>query len=186
MNRFPSNDAIIESLFRLRRIHDRHPPILQLNQYENSEYNVLNAYSSNEMFGSTEFYNYVHEQLRNDNKTPLTHMMPFIRRATSQINNNGPLYDCVVYRSMNLSNKDRNFFTSGKIFRFLGFTSTSTLREVARRFGDTLIEIRISAGCRQVRNITNISYFTAEQEWLFPPYSCFRVGGKDHDLIVLE
>ncbi|CAF3102025.1 unnamed protein product [Rotaria sp. Silwood2] len=138
------------------------------------------------MFGSTEFYNYVNEQLRNDNKTTLTHLMPFIRRATSQINNNGPSYDCVVYRGMNLSNKDRKFFTSGKIFRFPGFTSTSTLREVARRFGDTLFEIRISAGCRQVRDIANISCFTAEQEWLFSPYSRFRVGGKDHDLIVLE
>jgi hypothetical protein len=153
---------------------------------ENSEYNVLKAYSSNEIFGSTEFFNYVNQQLCKDNESALKKLMPFIRRATKQINDNGPSHDCIVYRGMKLNNRQRGYFTAGKIFRFPGFTSTSTRRDVASYFGNTLFEIRIPAGCRQVRDIAMISCYRYEEEWLFSPYSRFRVQEKRHDMIVLE
>ena len=147
---------------------------------------MLRIYTSNELFGSTVFYDYINDQLRKDNKDKLRKMMPFIRRATYQINHNGPSQNLTVYRGMHLTKNNQGFFTSGKIFRFQGFTSTSTQKWVASGFGNTLFEIEIHAGCEQVRNVADISYFSIEQEWLFSPYSRFQVQGKHHDVIQLK
>lgn len=183
--RCPSTNQIIDSLIGLGITNDRNHRILQLIQSQSEDYNVLHAYTSNEMFGSIEFYQYVNKQLRNDDSFTLRQLMPFIRRATQQINDNGPLYRCVVYRGMNLENRERNYFTPGKVFRFPGFTSTSSNIDIARGFGNTLFQIQIPAGCRQVRDVAAISCFTYEQEWLFSPYSRFQVQEKQSRMIVL-
>ncbi|CAF1553904.1 unnamed protein product [Rotaria sp. Silwood1] len=112
--------------------------------------------------------------------------MPFIRRATYQINYNGPDESCVVYRGMELDEDQLDYFIPEKVFRFPGFTSTSTIKSVAKGFGNTLFKIRLFSDCPQVRNIGDISYFPMEEEWLFVPYSRFKVKKCKNRVITLE
>ncbi|CAF3424578.1 unnamed protein product [Rotaria sp. Silwood2] len=112
--------------------------------------------------------------------------MPFIRRATYQINYHGPDESCVVYRGMELDEDQLDFFTPGKVFRFPGFTSTSTIKSVAKGFGDTLFKIHVFSQCPQVRNIAEVSYFPMEEEWLFVPYSLFKVTKSEDRVITLK
>ena len=185
-DRCPTNDEIVSSLLDLQVVNSSQHPVLELIRMEDPEYNVLKVYTSSESFGSKAFYNYINEQLRIDDKDTIRKLMPFIRRATYQINNKGPTQNCVVYRGMNLSRNDQNFFTTNKVFRFQGFTSTSSKKWLASTFGDTLFKIEIDAGCQQVRNVADISYYTGEHEWLFSPYSRFRVQGKHYGVIRLK
>ena len=108
-------------------------------------------------------------------KSRLKYLMPFIRRATYQINHHGPEDSCVVYRGIDLNEDQLEFFRPGRVFRFPGFTSTTTSRRVARGFGETLFKIQVSSDILQARNVTEISCYPAEEEWLFVPYSRFQV-----------
>jgi hypothetical protein len=183
---YPSNYSVINSLIGLKGIHNSSHPVLASIHNEPEEHNVIKVYTSNHLFGQNTFYRYVNQELCRDNKTTLKKLMPFIRRAAKQINNNGPSQSCVVYRGMQLDQEQRNFFTQGKVFRFPGFTSTTLSKDIAKTFGNILFEIRIFAGCHQVRDVANISYFTYEQEWLFSPYSRFKVIGRNYNTIILD
>jgi hypothetical protein len=151
-----------------------------------NEHDVIRAYTSNVTVGSQTFYNYMNQQLCNDNRDTLRHLMPLIRRATRQINRHAPSCQCIAYRGMKLSKQQGAFFTIGTIFRFPGFTSTSKSQYQAKKFGNTLFEIHIYAGCLQVRDVSDISHFPSEQEYLFSPYSLFEVTGLSNGMIILN
>jgi len=87
---------------------------------------------------------------------------------------------------MNLDDKQRAFFKIGIKFRFPGFTSTSKIRNPPRIYGNTVFEIKVDANCLQVRDISNISHYPQEQEYLFSPYSLFEVIDTYDDTIVLK
>ncbi|CAF1165590.1 unnamed protein product [Adineta ricciae] len=125
-------------------------------------------------------------QLANDAGHILVKLMPLIRRATSQINYKPPPNDCVVYRCMELTNKQKEHFKTNTVFRFPGFTSTSKSKAAAKKFGLVLFEIHIPAGCKQVRNIAAVSHFENEEEYLFSPYSLFKVTGRTSECIILK
>ncbi|CAF2672187.1 unnamed protein product [Rotaria sp. Silwood2] len=112
--------------------------------------------------------------------------MPFIRRTTSQINKHGPKKDCVAYHGMHLNSEQRSFFTKNKLFRSPGFTSTTKKKEVAKTLGNTLFEIRISARCSQVRDISQFSHFKYEEKMLFSPHSRFQVVTTFNEVIILR
>ncbi|CAF1132466.1 unnamed protein product [Rotaria sordida] len=184
--RCPSCSSVINSLLTLQVINNRSHPILRSIKNEPDAYDTIKVYTSNFDFGSMKFYKYVNEQLMNDDKKILANLIPFIRRATNQINHNSTTEDCILYRGMHLNDQQRQFFTIGKFFRFPGFTTTTENIEVARSFGNTLFEIHILAPCHQVINVTNISYYEEEREWLFSPYSRFQVTGKKDEFIILQ
>jgi hypothetical protein len=153
---------------------------------EPSDYDVIKTYTSDLEYGSRTFYQYVNKQILNDNGSRLRHLMPYIRRATYQINHHGPENSCVVYRGMDLDEHQRDFFTRGKVFRFPGFTSTTTSRSIARYFGNTVFKIRVPSDIPQARNVARFSCFPAEEEWLFVPYSRFKVISSESRKITLE
>ncbi|CAM4836363.1 unnamed protein product [Rotaria magnacalcarata] len=123
--------------------------------------------------------------MQDDPRTMKT-LMPFIRRATRQINQHSPSSQRIVYRGMTLTNEQCAFFTVNKIFRFPGFTSTSEDQNVAQQFGNVLLEIEVPHPCYQVRNISHISYYQSEREWLFSPYSQFQVMNRNNNTIYLR
>ncbi|CAF4853283.1 unnamed protein product, partial [Rotaria socialis] len=182
----PSTTTVIDSLIGLPHVNDENHPVLQLIKKGDPAHNVLRAYSSNEKFGSTEFYSYVNKLLHDDKDAKVKNLMPFIRRATWQINKHGPIECTTVYRGMTLDEKRRSYFTPGRIFRFPGFTSTSLSKHMARNYGNTLFEIRIPPRCQQVKDISNFSCYKNEQEWLFSPYSRFQVRANQQNIIVLD
>lgn len=182
----PTNDEIISSLLKLSEIRSRDHPVLQAIRCGDPDHNVLKVYVSDALLGSAEFYRYINAQLREDNENIIEKLMPFIRRATYQINHHGPSQDLTVYRGMHLDPKDQFFFTVGKTFRFQGFTSASEQITIARRFGNIIFQIKIYAGCHQVRNVASISPFPTEEEWLFSPYSRFKVLQANPGVIWLE
>jgi hypothetical protein len=151
-----------------------------------SDYDVLKTYTSELDYGSKKLYKYVNEQIVDDRASRLKHLMPFIRRATYRINHEGPDESCVVYRGMELDEDQLDFFTPGKVFRFPVFTSTSISKSIARRFGDILFKIHIFSNCPQVRNVAEISCFPLEEEWLFVPYSLFKVTKSEGREITLK
>lgn len=183
---YPSNDSVIDSLRGLHGINSSSHPVIISIQNENDEHNAIKTYTSDYQFGQKKFYNYVNRELCRDNKTTLKKLMPFIRRTTKQIKNNGPSQSCVVYRGMQLKQQQRIFFTKGKVFRFPGFTSTSLNKDIAKSFGNILFEIHIFPGCLQVRDVAQISYYTHEQEWLFSPYSRFKVLDITYSVIIIQ
>ncbi|CAF1149956.1 unnamed protein product [Rotaria sordida] len=158
--RCPSCSSVINSLLTLQVISNRSHPILRSIKNEPDAYDTI--------------------------KKILANLIPFIRRATNQINHNSTTEDCILYRGMHLNDQQRQFFTIGKFFRFPGFTTTTENIEVARSFGNTLFEIHILAPCHQVINVTNFSYYEEEKEWLFSPYSRFQVTGKKDEFIILQ
>ncbi|CAF0989314.1 unnamed protein product [Didymodactylos carnosus] len=182
----PCYDDVIDSLLALDGIDDRSHPVCRMIKDESADYDVIKTYTSEHRYRSKAFYSYVNKQLLKDRKSRLEHLMPFIRRATHQINHRGPDDSCVVYRGMDLNREQVRFFTPGKIFRFPGFTSTTTDRSVAESFGDILFKIRVPADISQARNIADISCFPSEDEWLFVPYSRFKVISSENRKITLE
>lgn len=171
----PSHQTVIDSLRKLKQIRHRSHPICAAIENNSKENDVVTTYTSDMLYGKRKFYRYVNEQICRDDKQRLKRLMPFIRRATSQINYHGPETELVLYRGV-MHRRDQNmFYTPGKMFRFPGFTSTSTDPNVAKDFGTTLLEIHVPPRCAQVRNIANVSCFPGEAEWLFAPYSRFKV-----------
>jgi hypothetical protein len=182
----PSIDSVIKSLILLEGITDESHPIICFIRNGNSEEGVLKAYSSSEKVGSIEFYLFINQQLCNDDENALRKLMPYIRSATKQINHNGPHQPQIVYRGMYITEENRHFFVPGRVFRFPGFTSTSERDEIAKDFGNVVFQIKIPGKCHQVRDIASISCFKYEAEWLFVPYSRFRVEATIGRQIVLE
>ncbi|CAF3572516.1 unnamed protein product [Rotaria socialis] len=150
------------------------------------EDDVIRTYSSEIEVGVKHFYTYVNEQLCKDDNSTVSKLMPLIRRATHQINYKAPKNACVVYRGIDLNDSYKKYFKVGTIFRFPGFTSTSLSREKAETFGDTLFKIKIYSGCLQVRDLSKISDFPEEEEYLFSPYSLFEVTEKNDEMITLK
>ncbi|CAF1468964.1 unnamed protein product [Adineta ricciae] len=182
----PSSDSVIDGLIGLGIINDRSHAILTAIETEPDSYNIIKVYSSDFYLGSKKFYKYINEELMNDNEDTLGKLMPFIRRATSQINHHDIDRGGILYRGMNLNEEQRNFFSIGKLFRFPGFTTTTENIDVARRFGDTLFEIHVNAPCHQVVHMAHISYYKDEEEWLFSPYSRFQVKEIIEEFIILQ
>jgi hypothetical protein len=151
-----------------------------------NNYDVIRTYTSNIKVGFHTFYTYINEQLCKDDEQTIQKLMPLIRRATKQINYNGPTEDCVVYRGMQLNAQQRAYFKINTIFRFPGFTSTSKSQVLAEKFGNTLFQIHIYSGCLQVKDVANISHYPSEQEYLFSPYSLFEVTGKNGKSITIR
>ena len=87
---------------------------------------------------------------------------------------------------MKLTDKQKAYFKTNTVFRFPGFTSTSKSKAAAQKFGLVLFEIHIPAGCKQVRNVAAISHSKDEQEYLFSPYSLFKVTGRTLECIILK
>ncbi|CAF1252321.1 unnamed protein product [Rotaria sp. Silwood1] len=150
------------------------------------EENAIRMYSSNHTIGTQRCYTFINEQIHEDDDDTISKLMPLIRRATNQINYNPPSNDCVVYRGINLTNDNKKLFNIGTIFRFPGFVSTSKNKEKAKSFGNTLLTIKIYSGCLQVRDISSISYFPEEEEYLFSPYSLFEVIDTNSETITLK
>ncbi|CAF3622393.1 unnamed protein product [Rotaria socialis] len=186
VEKYPSCSAVVESLLTIEDINDRSHPVLVSLEKHSDSHDAIKIYSSYMDVGPLKFYKYVNEQLLADDKDTLTKLMPFIRRATYQINHNSANEDTILYRGMNLNEQQQDFFRIGKFFRFPGFTATTAKKHIARSFGKTLFEIHVSAPCHQVINMANISYFQEEEEWLFSPYSRFRVKDKTKELIILQ
>ncbi|CAF1559938.1 unnamed protein product [Rotaria magnacalcarata] len=186
VEKYPSCSAVIESLLAIEDINDRSHPVLVSLEKHSDSHDAIKIYSSYMDVGPLKFYKYVNEQLLADDKDTLAKLMPFIRRATYQINHNSTNEDTILYRGMNLNEQQQDFFRIGKFFRFPGFTATTAKKHIARSFGKTLFEIHVSAPCHQVINMANISYFREEEEWLFSPYSRFRVKDKTKELIILQ
>jgi hypothetical protein len=184
--REPETTTVIKSLHDLEDGSQKYLKIIQDIQMTPDEHDVIRVYTSNIEVDSQTFYNHLNEQLCKDNKPTLRHLMPFIRRATYQINRHAPPHECVAYRGMNLNNKQRAYFKTGTIFRFPGFTSTSRSKRLAESFGNTLFEIHIYAGCLQVRDVSDISHFPNENEYLFSPYSLFKVIDIKEKMIILR
>lgn len=185
--RHPDKASVINSLRTLENGSNNFAKIIQSIENESGEHDVIRTYSSDFFVAHQKFYCYANQQLCGDNMDTVSKLMPLIRRATRQINYHAPSSTLVVYRGMTLSNSQKAFFTTGTIFRFPGFTSTSKSKCKAQIFGsNTLFEIHIYAGCLQVRDIASISYYPSEEEYLFSPYSLFEVTAKNDDLIVLK
>jgi hypothetical protein len=184
--REPETTTVIKSLHDLEDGSQKYLKIIQDIQMTPDEHDVIRVYTSNIEVDSQTLYNHLNEQLCKDNKPTLRHLMPLIRRATYQINRHAPLHECVAYRGMNLNNTQRAYFKTGTIFRFPGFTSTSRSKRLAESFGNTLFEIHIYAGCLQVRDVSDISHFPNENEYLFSPYSLFTVIDIKEKMIVLR
>ncbi|CAF1428195.1 unnamed protein product [Adineta ricciae] len=184
--RRPEKYAVINSLkslpFNYGNAHLVHKAIVD----EPEEHDVIRTYTSDLKYGAQSFYAFVNRQLANDAGHILVKLMPLIRRATSQINYKPPPNDCVVYRCMELTNKQKEHFKTNTVFRFPGFTSTSKSKAAAKKFGLVLFEIHIPAGCKQVRNIAAVSHFENEEEYLFSPYSLFKVTGRTSECIILK
>lgn len=151
-----------------------------------SSHDIIKTYSSDIRTGTHTFYSYINKQLCNDNGDTLRKLMPLIRRATKQINLNEPDEECVVYRGMNLNSEQCDCFQIDTIFRFPGLTSTSKSEFSAKRFGKNLFKIIISPRCPQVKNMTDISCFPLEEEYLFSPYSRFHLIEKNGNYITLQ
>jgi hypothetical protein len=159
--------------------------VIQAIENAPDEHDVIRTYSSNITVGSHTFYTYINQQLCKDDEQIVQQLMLLIRRATKQINLNPPTTACIVYRGIELNEEQLAYMEINTIFRFPGFTSTSKSKESAEKFGNTVFEIHIYAGCLQVKDISNISHYPNEQEYLFSPYSLFKVTGKNGKLIVL-
>ncbi|CAF1223280.1 unnamed protein product [Adineta ricciae] len=184
--RHPAKYDVINSLkslpFNYGNTHLVHKAIAD----EPEEHDVIRTYTSDLEYGNQSFYAFVNKQLANDAGHILVKLMPLIRRATFQINYKPPLNECVVYRCMRLTNKQKEHFKTNTVFRFPGFTSTSKSKTAAKKFGSVLFEIHIPAGCKQVRNIAAISHFKDEEEYVFSPYSLFKVTGRTLECIILK
>jgi hypothetical protein len=185
--RHPGKTPVINSLRTLENGTGKFAKIIESIEKESDESDVIRTYSSDFFVAHQKFYCYTNQQLCADNMETMSKLMPLIRRATRQINYHAPSSELVVYRGMTLNNSQKAFFTTGTVFRFPGFTSTSKSKDKAQLFGsNTLFEIRIYAGCLQVRDIASISYYPSEEEYLFSPYSLFEVTAKNDNLIVLK
>lgn len=171
----PSHHIVIDSLRKLKQIRHRSHPICAAIESNSKESDAVTTYTSDMRYGKRKFYRYVNEQICRDDNQRLKRLMPFIRRATSQINYHGPETELVLYRGITLTRHQNAFFIPGKMFRFPGFTSATEDANVAQQFGTTLFAIYIPVRCAQVRSIANVSCFPEEAEWLFAPYSRFRV-----------
>lgn len=185
----PSTDSVTRALRTLPSTREESHSMHQIiRAIENAprEYNAAKVYTSNLPLGSQRFYGYVNRKLMQDDYAALEKLMPFIRRATSQINEYASDRDCTLYRSMTLNDQQIQYFTIGKCFRFPGFTSTSENERTAREFGNVCFTIHVTAPCHQVINMTRKSYIRTEQEWLFSPYSCFQVIGRNGHEITLR
>ena len=182
----PNNHQIINSLWILANRGINCAEIVYALNALPLEHNVITIYTSNVEIAGQKFYNYINKQLSDDNEEILRYLMPLIRRATFQINNRPWKQACYVYRGMKLNKNQRKFFEVGRIFRFPGFTSTSSSKQQAERFGDVLFQIYVYTGCLQVRNLIDISCCPEEQEYLFPPYSLFQVTNVTDKIICLN
>jgi hypothetical protein len=185
-HRHPDAETVIDWLCNLPGGSENFRKVISEIEFISSEHDVIRVYTSNFTVGSQKFYNYINEQLCKDNSQTLCYLMPLIRRATYQINCHPPPKDCVAYRGMELNFEQRKYFKIGTIFRFPGFTATSKSKKLAEGFGNTLFEIHVYAGCLQVRDVSDISHFPAEEEYLFSPYSLFEVTDKRDGMIVLR
>ena len=141
--------------------------LMIINEMEraSSDHDAIRIYSSDLRIGFQSFYSFVNEQLHKDDSTMISKLIPFIRRATSQIKYHAPFQSYVVYRGLNLTASQKTYFTIGKIFRFPGFTSTSKSEIMARRFGNCFFQIHIPAGCLQVRDISAWPNVTHGRFW---------------------
>lgn len=184
--RRPEKQTAISSLKSLSHAFGNAHLVHKAIETEPEEHDVIRTYTSDLKYGTQRFYSFINKQLADDSGHILVKLMPLIRRATSQINFKPPLADCVVYRGMALTNNQKEFFKNNTVFRFPGFTSTSKSKTAAKRFGAVLFEIHIPAGCKQVRNVAAISHFKDEEEYLFSPYSLFKVTGITAECIILR
>lgn len=185
--RCPSKAAVINSLRSLSDTGaDIFAEIIRSIEKEPDDYDVIRTYSSEILVEKQKFYCYVNQQLCLDNRAVISKLMPFIRRATNQINYHSLSSDFVVYRGMKLTISQRSYFKKGAIFRFPGFTSTTKSKFKAQFFGDTMLEIHVFAQCLQVRDIASISYYPYEDEYLFSPYSLFEVTDSHDNVIILK
>lgn len=182
----PSYQSVVNTLLTLPKLHDRSHPIIQCIQNEPESYDVVKTFTSEFLLGSDKFYKYINQKLVNDKYHELKKLMPYIRRATRQINYHTPNTNCILYRGMYLNDEQIQFFTIGKYFRFPGFTSTTQNPYVAQQFGNIIFMIHLIAPCHQVINMTHFSFYPHEQEWLFSPYSRFQVIDRKPNLIILK
>lgn len=95
----PSTGTIIASLGELEDYDIDFSEVIDALSDSSSYCNVIVTYTSNLTVGNQTFYSYINQQLCHDDPRILRHLMPLIRRGTSQINNNPPS-DCYVYRGM--------------------------------------------------------------------------------------
>ncbi|UJR18415.1 hypothetical protein I4U23_005320 [Adineta vaga] len=181
----PDHISIIDGLNVLNAGNGDFQNVINLLQNHTNDTDVIRIYSSEIYVGRKPFYIYVNEQLFKDDAYTISKLMPLIRRGTFQINNKPSLYSCSVYRGMHLNSYMKQFFEIGTIFRFPGFVSTSRSKEKAMEFGNTLFIINVDSGCLHARDISDLSWYPQEEEWLFSPYSLFEVVSHDSMAITL-
>ena len=182
----PAKTSVISSLRSLTDSSKNFETIIQTIESIPDGHDITRTYTSDLFIAHQKFYCYINEQLCRDNIDVVSKLMPLIRRATRQINYNAPSSNVVVYRGMTLNSSQKAFFTNCTVFRFPGFTSTSKAEHKAAIFGNTLFEIHIYGGCLQVRDVSTISFYPTEEEYLFSPYSLFQVTGVNGNRIVLK
>jgi hypothetical protein len=93
-----------------------------------------------------------------------------------------------VYRGLNLTDEERCFYMCEYVVRFSAFTSTSTNRELANWYGNTLLIIKPNFYSRFYRTtrsygvyIASLSYFPLEEEFLIYPATLFEFTRYDYD-----
>jgi hypothetical protein len=120
-------------------------------------------------------YRELNSALRTGDAAELSRLDPYIRTATSGLNQL-PAYRGTVFRGTHLSDEAAANYVPGATVTERAFTSTSS--ELGAEFpGNTKFVIQSQTG----RDVSQLSEFADEKEILFAPGTQFRVLGVDVD-----
>ena len=118
-----------------------------------------------------------------------THISKFVYFLFQIKNKNIENYDnSDLYRTMILPKEDIDLYGSsiGRVFCYPSFTSTSSLRGKFTPTGDksdnevVLLEIKQN-GSKNAISIEEFSAYKGEKEYIFPPFSFFKIRGVKRD-----
>ena len=118
-----------------------------------------------------------------------SHVSKFVYFLFQHRNENIKNYDnSDLYRTMNLYKEDINLYESsiGRVFCYPSFTSTSLKRGKFTPTGDNtdcetvLLEIKQN-GTKNAISVEEFSAYKGEKEYIFPPFSFFKIIGVKRD-----
>ena len=172
---FPDKNEIVD--FFQNNVDENPKFIADFFNKEDSVENYIKNYTAQSFY-----YKYLNKFLREGNfdyfRILSSHLSKFLyylyeyRENHSQVN-----YNLTLYRKMNISQEDLNVYKKsiGRVICYPSFTSTSSDKNVFNGCDNNVLLIIDSNNSKSVISIEDYSTFKDEKEYLFLPFSFFKI-----------
>ncbi len=172
---FPDKNEIVN--FFQNNVDENPKFIADFFNKEDSVENYIKNYTAQSFY-----YKYLNKFLREGNfdyfRILSSHLSKFLyylyeyRENHSQVN-----YNLTLYRKMNISQEDLNVYKKsiGRVICYPSFTSTSSDKNVFNGCDNNVLLIIDSNNSKSVISIEDYSTFKDEKEYLFLPFSFFKI-----------